>query len=331
MIAVTLYTRTGCHLCDDAQADLDSLREHIPHRLTLVDIDSNPRLQKDYGLEIPVVECGPFRLKAPFTRQDLQVMLAAASDRARHIDMVENSPKLAEVRSASNWTSSDWINILLSKHYMTFFNGLVALYLGLAFLAPVLANAGLTGPANLLYRGYSFVCHQLGYRSFFLGGEQPFYPRAEAGVSGYATFQQSTGLSEAGDVDAVMTARGFIGNAEVGYKVALCERDIAIYGGILLFGLLFALTGFRFKAIPWYLWLLLAIVPVGVDGFSQLLSQPPLGFFPFRESTPWLRVLTGFMFGFFTAWFGYPIVEESMADTRRLMTAKWDRIRKSAA
>jgi hypothetical protein len=58
-----------------------------------------------------------------------------------------------------------------------------------------------------------------------------------------------------------------------------------------------------------------------------MLSQPPLGFFPYRESTPTLRVITGFLFGFLTAWFGYPMVEDSMVDTRRFMTAKWDRIR----
>jgi uncharacterized membrane protein len=125
----------------------------------------------------------------------------------------------------------------------------------------------------------------------------------------------------------VLAARNFIGNDQVGYKVALCERDVAIYGGILLFGLIFALTGFRIKSIPWWVWLALAIVPIGLDGFSQLLSQPPLGLIPYRESTPFLRLLTGFLFGFLTAWFGYPMVEEGMVDTRQFMTAKWDRIR----
>jgi uncharacterized membrane protein len=86
----------------------------------------------------------------------------------------------------------------------------------------------------------------------------------------------------------------------------------------------------RLKSIPWYLWLALAIVPIGLDGFSQLLSQPPLSFLPYRESTPFLRVLTGFMFGFFTAWFGYPMVEESMRDTRKLMEDKRQRFNRAA-
>jgi uncharacterized membrane protein len=262
------------------------------------------------------------------------VTLSAARDRERHIYMVENSPKLNELRNTSPWTFSDSINLWLSRHYMAFFNLLVIVYLGLAALAPVAAKARLEMPANLLYRAYGFVCHQLAFRSFFILGDspdaQPVYPRQAAGVAGYKTFQQVSGLSEGGDADAVLAARQFRGNDQMGYKIALCERDIAIYGGILLFGVLFSLTGFRIRSIPWWLWLALAIVPIGLDGFSQLLSQPPLNLFPYRESTPTLRVLTGFLFGFLTAWFGYPLVEESMIDTRRLATAKWDRIHKSA-
>jgi uncharacterized membrane protein len=253
--------------------------------------------------------------------------MAAEQDRQRHIRMVENSPRLAEVRAAARWTLADWINIVLSRHYMALFNFLVLLYLGLAFMAPLLASAGVQTPSNILYRVYGLVCHQLGYRSFFILGEQPFYPRQAAGVAGVQTFQQATGLSESNSAVDVLAARNFIGNDQVGYKVALCQRDVAIYGGILLFGLIFALTGFRIKSIPWWVWLALAIVPIGLDGFSQLLSQPPLGLIPYRESTPFLRLLTGFLFGFLTAWFGYPMVEEGMVDTRQFMTAKWDRIR----
>jgi len=65
-----------------------------------------------------------------------------------------------------------------------------------------------------------------------------------------------------------------------------------------------------------------------LDGFTQLLSQPPLSLFPYRESTPFLRVLTGFLFGFSTAWFGYPLVEQTMAETRQIMSDKCQRLQK---
>ena len=171
-------------------------------------------------------------------------------------------------------------------------------------------SAGYTRPATVIYRFYGLVCHQLAFRSWFIFGEQAAYPREAAGVDNLLPYGIATGLSE----DDELAARQFVGDPKVGYKVALCERDVAIYGGILLFGLIFTLTGKRIKPLPWYLWLMVGIVPIAIDG---LLSQPPLNMFPYRESTPFLRSVTGFLFGFTTAWFGYPIVEESMQDVRR--------------
>jgi uncharacterized membrane protein len=326
MITVTLYSRSGCHLCEQAQADLEQLRQKFPHRLEVMNIENDPDLLRQYALEIPVVAAGPFRLKAPFTTQELEITLAAEQDRQRHIQMVENSPRLEEVRQGGTWTTADRINEWMAQHYMATFNLVVFLYLFFAFLAPVLMKAGIETPANYLYKAYGFVCHQLGYRSFFLFGEQPYYPRQAAGVAGVATFQEATGVNEGSDPIDVFAARNYLGSEQVGYKVALCERDVAIYGGILIFGLLFAATHWRLRPIPWYVWVILGILPIALDGFSQLFSQPPLNFIPYRESTPALRVLTGFLFGFFTAWFGYPMVEESMSDMRQFTAAKRKRM-----
>lgn len=331
MITVTLYTRQGCHLCEQAKADLEKLKPLYPFQLIEKDIDQDEGLLRQYGLEIPVIAVGPYTLRAPIEFSELKMTLAAAYDRQRHIARVENSPALQELRAYGVWTGADRFSLWTARHYMAFFNVVVSIYLGLAFLAPVLMHVGATAPANLLYRVYSIVCHQLAYRSFFLYGEQYAYPRAAAHVPGLLTFEQATGLSEASTAQAMFQARTYTGEARIGYKVALCQRDIAIYGGILLFGLIFSLTGLRLKAIPWYIWIAAALVPIGLDGFSQLLSQPPINLWGFRESTPLLRVVTGGMFGFFTAWFGYPIVEESMVETRRYMTSKWERTRRSEA
>jgi uncharacterized membrane protein len=115
------------------------------------------------------------------------------------------------------------------------------------------------------------------------------------------------------DGDDMAAASAFRGNEQLGYKVALCQRDLAIYASLLLFGLVFALTGRKLKPLPWIAWIILALGPMGLDGMSQLVSQmdfPSLNWFAMRESTPFLRVLTGAMFGWFTAWFGLPSIEE---------------------
>ena len=193
-------------------------------------------------------------------------------------------------------------------------------------------KAGVTTPATVIYRSYGFVCHQLGYRSWFLFGEQPYYPRALANMDGVKTFNEATGLSEGGSNADLFAARGFVGNEQVGYKVAFCERDVAIYGALFGFGILFAITKRRIPPLPVIAWLIIGLGPIGLDGFSQLLSQPPLGNFalfswlPLRESTPLLRTLTGAIFGFTTGWFGYPMVEETMQDTRRALLVKFKRL-----
>jgi hypothetical protein len=53
---------------------------------------------------------------------------------------------------------------------------------------------------------------------------------------------------------------------------------------------------------------------------SQLISQmniPALSWFAMRESTPFLRVVTGVMFGWFTAWFGLPSIEEIINEKKQ--------------
>ena len=325
MMKITLYNRDNCSLCDQAIADLKDLQEHYPHNIDIINVDHHPKLKKEYGDMIPVVEIGPYILKAPFSVQTLQMTLAAAQDRIEHIEKIDSSPMPNGSRSSYTWNGADRFTYWISHHYMLLFNSFVAIYLGLALLAPIFMKTGFLTPASIIYRLYNHMCHQLAYRSIFIFGEQPFYPRTAAGVDGYLTYGQATGLSEGNSYDEVMTARDYRGSETLGYKLALCQRDLAIYGGILLFGLLFALSGNNFPVIPWYIWLLIGIIPIGLDGLSQLLSQPPLNFFPYRESTPALRIITGSLFGFFTAWFGYPLVEETMLDTRQIMRAKWER------
>jgi len=53
--AVTLYTRKGCHLCDEARAEIDRLRAKAEFELETVDIDSDAGLQARFNDEVPVV------------------------------------------------------------------------------------------------------------------------------------------------------------------------------------------------------------------------------------------------------------------------------------
>ncbi len=326
MLNVTLYSRPDCHLCEQAEADLKSLQETIPHKLTVIDIESEAALKDSLGLEIPVIEVGPFRLKAPFSRQELHMTLGAAADRLDQLERIGDKAFRSSAARGRAISRADRISYWLSRHYLMLMNIFLLLYFGLPFLAPLFMKAGLDGPAEVIYKMYSPLCHQWSFRSWFLFGEQPYYPHAAAGIPGVITFEGATGISDLNDPSRV-EARLFEGNELMGYKIALCQRDEAIWGAMFLFGIVYAISGRRIKKLHWLLWILLGIGPVGLDGFSQLLSQLPGDFIqsilPYRESTPFLRSLTGFLFGWMTAWFTIPLMEETMEESRRALAKKF--------
>lgn len=331
MITVTLYTRAGCELCKKAEEDLNALQSVVPHKLAIIDIDSDPSLRDTFALEIPIVDAGPFRLKAPFTRQALQMTLGAAADRRMQLENINDRAFRVNTSGTQKISRADTISYWIARHYLAIFNVILVLYIGLPFMAPVLKKAGLNSPAEIIYKIYSPLCHQWAFRSFFLFGEQFYYPHAAANIPGVQTFEQVSGITDLNDPSRIQ-ARQFEGNPRLGYKVALCERDDAIWGAMALFGLFYAVKGRKIPKIHWLIWLVVGVVPIGLDGFSQLISQLQIHFIqnilPYRESTPFLRVLTGFLFGILTAWFIFPLIEESMTETRVLLAKKFAILKK---
>ena len=53
--AVVLYTRAGCHLCDEAKELIRGLRKRAAFTFREVDIDLDPELRQRYNEEVPVV------------------------------------------------------------------------------------------------------------------------------------------------------------------------------------------------------------------------------------------------------------------------------------
>ena len=227
----------------------------------------------------------------------------------------------------------DRIFYTLARRWLLFMNLAVGIYVALPILAPVLMNAGMTGPANLLYRAYSPMCHQLASRSFFLFGEQPAYPRAIAGSSLTPIEAFMPGVPEFAEASAdpaqwstfLLPARAFRGNEQMGYKMALCQRDIGIYLSILVGGLIYGIVRRRgpVKPLPFWLFLIIGLGPIALDGFSQLFSQMFVGLglesltnlFPLRESSPLLRSLTGVIMGLSVVWLIYPRLDDQFTMT----------------
>ena len=52
---VTVFSRHGCHLCEDAVKTLEGLREELAFEIEIIYIDGDAELEKLYGNEVPVI------------------------------------------------------------------------------------------------------------------------------------------------------------------------------------------------------------------------------------------------------------------------------------
>lgn len=223
----------------------------------------------------------------------------------------------------------------LTQHWLTVAIIILGTYVSLPVIAPTLMRLGLTGPAEIIYTIYMPFCHQYAFRSVFLYGEQPMYPRYnvdtplrsfESYVEDMPEFAEDAHVTFLGETMLVgniydystgyqLATRQFRGNDQMGYKTTLCARDMAIYSMMLVGALIYSRVRHRLRPVPLWLYFILGIMPIGIDGFSQLLSYPPFEFWPARETLPVFRIMTGAIFGLMNAWLGFPYIEEAMRDT----------------
>ncbi len=321
MINVVVYIKTDSEACARVIEHLKSIEKEIPHRMIVIDVDKDEQMKKAYGDDIPLVQVGPFSLRGDVSRERLIIALGASRDRENHLKKLGDESDSHEGLENLPLRRSERFSAWMSAHYIWVVNIVLVLFLAGAFLAPFFMKIGAEGAARVIYSVYSPFCHQLPFRSWFLYGEQAYYPRALAQIPDVITYEEVSNTTE---LD-LLTAREFIGNDQVGYKTALCQRDIAIFGSMLIFGIFYGMTGRRTKPIKWYLLVLVGVLPMLLDGSSQLkgvLVDELPNWLPLRESTPLLRTITGALFGSLTAWFILPYLDESAQMTLRMITRK---------
>ncbi len=245
------------------------------------------------------------------------------------------------------------IMLRLTRHWLRVITLVVGVYALLPFVTPVLMEIGLTGPARVLYTVYAPFCHQFAFRSLFLFGEQAAYPRAISGadaqpfevfaatepefLSSYEFYYRRyhgnqpppappTAQELAGPFTPWLqfASKDFVGSPTMGYKTTLCARDVAIYLAIFIGALLYSIPRVRsrLRPAPLLLYFLLGIVPIAVDGLSQLLGYPPFNLWPPRETLPAYRIVTGALFGLMNAWLALPWLEQSLRETRLTLEYK---------
>ena len=113
----------------------------------------------------------------------------------------------------------------IGNHWFATFLIVYGLWVFLPYLAPVFMYIGWTGAGKAIYFVYSFFCHQLPERSFFLFGQKIMYSLNEV----QSAWQNTSNP---------MILRQFIGNESMGWKVAWSDRMISFYTSVWLFAVM---------------------------------------------------------------------------------------------
>jgi glutaredoxin len=85
-LEVVLYTRPGCHLCEEAKAQIAPLLAEFGAALREVNVDDNPALRAQYTDDVPVLFLAGRKVAkhrvdlAQFRRQLQQAARSAAAD-----------------------------------------------------------------------------------------------------------------------------------------------------------------------------------------------------------------------------------------------------------
>lgn len=168
---------------------------------------------------------------------------------------------------------------VVARHWLALLNLALGVVVSLPLLAPLLMFWGWEAPAALIYRAYSYLCHQFAQRSWFLFGDR---------------FTISLGeLWLLYGIASVETSRRFLGDAELGWKMAWSDRMVSFYGGWFLFSLVHTVRRHRRGGLHLRTGLAL-MAPMLLDGGTHLLSDLTGGVGSgFRDSNAWLVVLTG--------------------------------------
>lgn len=235
--------------------------------------------------------------------------------------MESDKVQTLEIREATAGSDFQQFTTWLRRYWIIPIATFLGLYILLPFAAPIFMHMGLDTPARLIYTIYSTQCHQLPERSFFLFGPRWMYSLGEV----QAVWQ---------DTLNPLVLRQFIGNPQVGWKVAWSDRMVSMYGSLFIFALIWWFFRHRTGRLPWW-GLLLLLVPIALDGTSHFISDLsglgqgfrdqnlwlaeltnhtlPARFYvgdALGSFNSWMRLVSGVLFGLGVVWFGFPYVDE---------------------
>jgi len=227
--------------------------------------------------------------------------------------------QLSQTTSKNIWVTR------IGRNWLLIFSIIYGLYVGLPFLAPVLMHLGWEMGGRAIYLIYTFLCHQLPERSLFFFGTKTMYPLSDIQAAWQETINP-------------FILRQFIGNPQMGWKMAWSDRMVAMYTSILIFAWIWYPLRRKIKRLP--LWaIVIFLIPMGIDGFSHLISDfagigqgfrdtntwlaglthyslPPTFYIgdALGSFNSWMRWISGIIFGLGVVLLGFPILDETFSN-----------------
>lgn len=181
---------------------------------------------------------------------------------------------IAKTQPQISLSFSQW----LARHWLKAFLVVYGLWVFTPFLAPVFMHIGWTGAGKAIYFAYSFFCHQLPERSFFLFGEKTMYSLTEI----QSTWQ---------DTINPLILRKFIGDETMGWKIAWSDRMISFYTSVWFLAVIWSPFRRKVKPLSWWGFILL-LLPLTLDGSTHAISDFAGIGQGFRDTNQWLAILT---------------------------------------
>lgn len=139
-------------------------------------------------------------------------------------------------------------------------------------------HIGWTGAGKAIYFAYSFFCHQLPERSFFLFGEKTMYSLTEIQSAWQDTINP-------------LILRKFIGDETMGWKIAWSDRMISFYTSVWFLAVIWSPFRRKVKPLSWWGFILL-LLPLTLDGSTHAISDFAGIGQGFRDTNQWLAILT---------------------------------------
>lgn len=225
----------------------------------------------------------------------------------------------------------------LIQNWIWVFTIIWSILVGLPFLAPVFMKIGMIKSANIIYSMYSFLCHQLPQRSFFLFGKESMYSLEIINQVYENTLNP-------------IILRKFIGNPELGWKVAWSDRMVSMYSMLLPVAWFWYIFKKRIKDLPVFAFIIF-LLPMGIDAISHFISdfagigqgfrdsnfwlasltnfQFPTSFYigdALGSFNSWMRILTGVLFAIGGIWFSFPVLDEMFSQTSSFYKKRFDKL-----